>query len=196
MATLAVDLRRFGEGRSLVLINGRRLPIFPIAANGTDNFIDLSSIPAVAVDRHAIGSYTDRIDIRESVSSPIINVTADGTLGEFGRFRGNASIDWALGRTKNIVASVLAKQRNEAKSSGASFQQMLQQYEGAIRHRAVPVSHLGACMSWIASLRAHMCVVPTDTSRFTRLYFCSTANFSVLSGLGCGAPSGRPTISG
>jgi len=46
----AIDLRGFGVGRSLVLIDGRRVPVFPLAANGTDNFVDLSSIPAVAVD--------------------------------------------------------------------------------------------------------------------------------------------------
>jgi iron complex outermembrane receptor protein len=47
----AVDLRGFGVGRSLVMIDGRRLPVFPLAASGTDNFVDLSSIPASAIDR-------------------------------------------------------------------------------------------------------------------------------------------------
>lgn len=47
----AIDLRGFGVGRSLVMIDGRRLPVFPLAASGTDNFVDLSSIPAAAIDR-------------------------------------------------------------------------------------------------------------------------------------------------
>lgn len=47
----AIDLRGFGVGRSLVMIDGRRLPVFPLAASGTDNFVDLSSIPASAIDR-------------------------------------------------------------------------------------------------------------------------------------------------
>jgi iron complex outermembrane recepter protein len=47
----AVNLRGFGEGRALVLIDGRRLPVFPLAANGTDNFVDLSSIPVAAIER-------------------------------------------------------------------------------------------------------------------------------------------------
>ncbi len=47
----AVDLRGFGVGRSLVLINGRRQPVFPLAVGGTDNFVDLSSIPVGAIKR-------------------------------------------------------------------------------------------------------------------------------------------------
>ena len=47
----AVDLRGFGIGRTLVMIDGRRVPVFPLSASGTDNFVDLSSIPSVAIDR-------------------------------------------------------------------------------------------------------------------------------------------------
>jgi iron complex outermembrane receptor protein len=46
-----VDLRGLGIGRTLVLIDGRRLPVYPIASNGTDNFVDLASIPTSIVDR-------------------------------------------------------------------------------------------------------------------------------------------------
>lgn len=47
----AVDIRGFGVGRTLVLLNGRRLPQFPLAAGGTSNFVDLSSIPSSAIAR-------------------------------------------------------------------------------------------------------------------------------------------------
>jgi iron complex outermembrane receptor protein len=47
----AVDIRGFGPGRTLVLLNGRRLPQFPLAAGGTSNFVDLSSIPSSAIQR-------------------------------------------------------------------------------------------------------------------------------------------------
>jgi iron complex outermembrane receptor protein len=47
----AIDLRGFGAGRTLVLIDGRRQPVFPLASNGTDNFVDLSSIPVGAIER-------------------------------------------------------------------------------------------------------------------------------------------------
>lgn len=47
----AIDIRGFGIGRSLVLVDGRRVPVFPLAAGGTTNFVDLSSIPAGAIER-------------------------------------------------------------------------------------------------------------------------------------------------
>jgi iron complex outermembrane receptor protein len=46
-----LDIRDFGVGRTLVLLNGRRLPQFPLAAGGTSNFVDLSSIPSSAIKR-------------------------------------------------------------------------------------------------------------------------------------------------
>jgi Outer membrane receptor for ferrienterochelin and colicins len=46
-----VDLRGFGVGRTLVLLDGRRLPVYPVAAGGTQNFVDLSAIPTSAVKR-------------------------------------------------------------------------------------------------------------------------------------------------
>ena len=47
----AIDLRGFGVGRSLILIDGRRVPQFPLAAGGTANFVDLASIPTAAIER-------------------------------------------------------------------------------------------------------------------------------------------------
>lgn len=47
----AVDLRGFGAGRTLVLLDGRRMPKYPIGLGGTDAFVDLSTIPAAAVER-------------------------------------------------------------------------------------------------------------------------------------------------
>ena len=47
----AIDLRGFGAGRTLVLVDGRRQPVFPLALSGTDNFVDLSSIPVGAIER-------------------------------------------------------------------------------------------------------------------------------------------------
>lgn len=47
----AVNLRGVGFGQTLTLIDGRRLPIYPIGINGTTNFVDLSSIPMAFVER-------------------------------------------------------------------------------------------------------------------------------------------------
>ena len=47
----SVDLRGFGNGRALTLIDGKRLPVYPVANSGTDNFVDLSAIPASMIER-------------------------------------------------------------------------------------------------------------------------------------------------
>ena len=47
----AVNLRGLGFGQTLTLIDGRRLPIYPIGINGTTNFVDLSAIPMAFVER-------------------------------------------------------------------------------------------------------------------------------------------------
>jgi iron complex outermembrane receptor protein len=47
----AVNLRGLGFGQTLTLIDGRRLPIYPIGISGTTNFVDLSSIPMAFVER-------------------------------------------------------------------------------------------------------------------------------------------------
>jgi len=47
----SVNLRGIGFGHTLVLIDGRRLPIYPIGIGGTSNFVDLSSIPMAFVER-------------------------------------------------------------------------------------------------------------------------------------------------
>jgi iron complex outermembrane receptor protein len=49
--TQSVDLRGFGAGRTLILLDGRRLPVFPQGLGGTDAFVDLSTIPASLVER-------------------------------------------------------------------------------------------------------------------------------------------------
>ncbi|MET1256825.1 TonB-dependent receptor plug domain-containing protein [Aliikangiella maris] len=47
----AVNLRGVGFGHTLVLIDGRRLPIYPVGIGGTLNFVDLSAIPMAFVER-------------------------------------------------------------------------------------------------------------------------------------------------
>lgn len=47
----SVNLRGMGVGRSLILVDGRRIPQFPLAAGGEENFVDLASIPMAAIER-------------------------------------------------------------------------------------------------------------------------------------------------
>lgn len=50
-AASGVNLRGAGMGRSLTLIDGKRLMKYPKAAGGTDNFIDTANLPLAAVER-------------------------------------------------------------------------------------------------------------------------------------------------
>lgn len=50
-ATSAPDLRGFGQNASLVLMDGRRLPVYPIPQSGTQNIVDFAAIPTVQIDR-------------------------------------------------------------------------------------------------------------------------------------------------
>lgn len=46
-----LNLRGLGPGRVLTLINGRRAADYPLPYNGQSNFVNLSSVPAAAVER-------------------------------------------------------------------------------------------------------------------------------------------------
>lgn len=79
----AVDIRGFGVGRVLILLDGRRIPVFPLAAGGTQNFVDLNSIPAAAIDRIEILTAGASAIYGSDAISGVINVVLrkdiDGT---------------------------------------------------------------------------------------------------------------------
>lgn len=50
-AANAVSLRGLGPNHTLVLINGRRVADYPVAYDGSVNFVNLANIPAALVDR-------------------------------------------------------------------------------------------------------------------------------------------------
>jgi len=50
-ASAGIDLRGLGVQRTLVLVNGRRLPTFPFGQDGTSSFVDINLIPLGAVER-------------------------------------------------------------------------------------------------------------------------------------------------
>lgn len=49
--TAAFDLRGFGPERTLVLVNGKRQPMYPFGADGSNAFVDLNSIPLATIKR-------------------------------------------------------------------------------------------------------------------------------------------------
>jgi len=46
-----INLRGMGANRTLVLVNGKRVPQFPTATGGSTNFVDTSTFPSSAVER-------------------------------------------------------------------------------------------------------------------------------------------------
>ncbi len=46
-----VDLRSLGPGRTLILLDGRRITDYPLPYNSESNFVNLSTIPAAAVEK-------------------------------------------------------------------------------------------------------------------------------------------------
>jgi iron complex outermembrane receptor protein len=47
----ALELRGLGPGRTLILVDGRRVADYPLPYNSESNFVNLSSIPAAAIER-------------------------------------------------------------------------------------------------------------------------------------------------
>ncbi len=89
----SVNLRGVGFGHTLVLIDGRRLPIYPVGIGGTDNFVDLSAIPMAFVER--IDVLTDGASAvygSDAVSGVINVITRQDIEGIAMNYRyGNAS---------------------------------------------------------------------------------------------------------
>jgi len=69
-----LNLRDMGVGRALILMDGHRLPMFPIGWNGTDSFVDISSIPAGAVDRIEISSEGASAVYGSDAMSGVVNI--------------------------------------------------------------------------------------------------------------------------
>ena len=50
-ASASIDLRGLGVSRTVVLVNGRRVPLFPFAQDGSQSFVDINLIPLGAIER-------------------------------------------------------------------------------------------------------------------------------------------------
>lgn len=46
-----INLRGMGANRTLVLVNGKRIPQYPTATGGSTNFVDISTFPSSAIER-------------------------------------------------------------------------------------------------------------------------------------------------
>src|SRR5690554_7181551 len=46
-----INLRGMGANRTLVLVNGKRIPQYPTATGGSTNFVDISTFPSSSIER-------------------------------------------------------------------------------------------------------------------------------------------------
>lgn len=80
--TQSIDLRGFGAGRTLVLMDGRRLPVFPQGLGGTDAFVDLSTIPASVIERvEVLLDGASAIYGSDAISGVVNIITRKGYVG-------------------------------------------------------------------------------------------------------------------
>jgi iron complex outermembrane receptor protein len=83
-----VDLRGFGAGRTLILLDGRRLPAYPVGISGTDSFTDLSTIPTVMIERiEVLTDGASAIYGSDAISGVINIITRKDIHDSFGSVR-------------------------------------------------------------------------------------------------------------
>ena len=69
-----LDLRRFGPGRVLILVNGRRMADYPQPFNNSSNFVNTGTIPAGLVDRIEILSNGSSAVYGSDAVTGVVNV--------------------------------------------------------------------------------------------------------------------------
>lgn len=114
-----INLRGMGANRTLVLVNGKRIPQYPTATGGSTSFVDISTFPSSAIERveilsggasaiygsDAIGGVVNII-LKQSFDGSAINLRGE-TTHEGGRDRQRASfttgINSRFGQTMLVV---------------------------------------------------------------------------------------------
>jgi iron complex outermembrane recepter protein len=114
-AAASVNLRDMGLGRALILLDGHRLPMYPVGFNGTDSFVDISSIPISAIERIEVLTEGASAIYGSDALSGVINIVLKQTpsnevsLRQSGTTQGGgAQQRWQLSTgSKNDDSSIL-----------------------------------------------------------------------------------------
>ena len=95
-----LDLRRFGPGRVLVLVNGRRMADYPFPYNNSSNFVNTGTIPAGLVDRvEILTSGSSAIYGSDAVTGVVNIITTQG--------KDFSEVDVSVGQTDNGGDNIL-----------------------------------------------------------------------------------------
>ena len=140
--TAAFDLRGFGPERTLVLVNGKRQPIYPFGANGSNAFVDLNSIPLATVKRvEILKDGASALYGSDAVAGVVNIITYDAFDGTEVSVRGKAAQDggaesgavsvltggqadkfsWLVGVDASTRQELLGKQRDLTEDSVHEF---------------------------------------------------------------------------
>lgn len=104
-----INLRSLGPGRTLVLINGRRVAEYPLPYNAQSNFVNLTSIPASAVERiEVLAGGASAIYGSDAVAGVVNVITKTNFEGDLVRLRAGttsqgggdtANLQWIGGKS-------------------------------------------------------------------------------------------------
>ena len=95
-----LDLRRFGPGRVLVLVNGRRMADYPFPYNNSSNFVNTGTIPAGLVDRiEVLTSGSSAVYGSDAVTGVVNIITTKG--------KDFSEIDVMVGQTEHGEDNIL-----------------------------------------------------------------------------------------
>jgi outer membrane receptor protein involved in Fe transport len=118
-----MNLRNLGPGRTLQLVNGRRVADYPLPYNGESNFGNYSNIPSAAVERiEILTGGASAIYGSDAVAGVINVILKKGYKGDEVRLRGgtateggrdNFDLSWAGGRSGDNWSLTYALQANE-----------------------------------------------------------------------------------
>lgn len=118
-----INLRNMGPGRSLLLVNGRRVADYPLPYGGQSNFSNYSAIPSAAVERiEILTGGASAIYGSDAVAGVINVILKKNYQGDQGRIRvgeategGREAMDlsWAGGRAGDRWSVTYALQHTE-----------------------------------------------------------------------------------
>ena len=104
-----INLRSLGPGRTLVLVNGRRVAEYPLPYNAQSNFVNLTSIPASAVERiEVLSGGASAIYGSDAVAGVVNIITKTNFEGDLVRLRAGTTtqgggdtgnLQWVGGRS-------------------------------------------------------------------------------------------------
>ena len=107
-ASDAVNLRNIGVNGTLVLIDGLRYPLFPLALNFTQTFVDLNSIPLAAIDRIEILKDNGTATYGDDAVAGVINIILKDTYNgaEFDNYIGFSQREDSVTYHSSLVAGI------------------------------------------------------------------------------------------